>query len=72
MGQAWFSFDQPSDHFAIFGVDAIMAPGGELDGSSRLCRRRSNVDVPSSLDRTDMDQPAGISHCAAPSTTPTV
>jgi uncharacterized protein (DUF302 family) len=48
-GSAWFSFDQPSDQFASFGVEAVTAVGVELDRKLAALLEALQVDVPPSL-----------------------
>jgi hypothetical protein len=48
-GGAWFSFDQPSDQFASFGVEAITQVGVELDRKLAALLEALNVEVPPSL-----------------------
>jgi uncharacterized protein (DUF302 family) len=48
-GAAWFSFDQPSDLFASFGVEAMTQVGVELDRKLAALLEALHVDVPPSL-----------------------
>jgi uncharacterized protein (DUF302 family) len=51
-GAAWFSFDQPSDQFSSFGIEAVAAVGVELDRKLAALLEALGVDVPASLDES--------------------
>jgi uncharacterized protein (DUF302 family) len=48
-GRAWFSVDQPSTHFASFGIPAVSAVGVELDRKLAALLETLRVEVPMAL-----------------------